>query len=81
MNNDYFERLYTTVGDLLYRVRIYDRDLMNTDEIIAMDETYEKIQVNKWMMGSPQWQERAIEKLENMNYRLVTIMEDLLYTA
>ncbi|MFS0722859.1 hypothetical protein [Paenibacillus sp. 1P07SE] len=81
MNNDYFERLYNTVGDLLYRVRIYDRDLMNTDEIIAMDEAYEKIQVNKWMMGSPQWQDRAIEKLEHMNYRLVTIMEDLLYTA
>ena len=81
MNNDHFERLYSTVGDLLYRVRIYDRDLMNTDEIIAMDEAYEKIQVNKWMMGSPQWQDKAIEKLGQMNYRLVTIMEDLLYTA
>ena len=79
--NNYFEKLYDTTGDLLYRVRIYDRDLINMDEIIAMDEAYEKIKINKWMMGSPLWQEKAIEKLKHMNYRLVTIMEDLLYTA
>ncbi|MFC3345342.1 hypothetical protein ACFOHW_23520 [Paenibacillus abyssi] len=85
MNNtkmkEYLEELFETTGDLLYRVRIYDKDLQNSEEIMAMDDAYSTIEKSKWMMHNEIWLEKTIDKLKNMRYRLLTMMENLLYTA
>jgi len=81
MNNNYFEHLFETTGDLLYRVRIYDRELTKVDEIIEMDETYSMIERKLKNMDNDAWKDRAAHKLLQMKHRLVTMMEDLLFSA
>ncbi|MFC5651647.1 hypothetical protein ACFPYJ_21530 [Paenibacillus solisilvae] len=77
----YVEQLFEATGDLLYRVRMYDRELSNSLEISQMDETYRTIKNSKWVMGSELLRDRTILKLQQMKFRLVTMMENLLYTA
>ncbi|RXZ80162.1 hypothetical protein EBB07_19585 [Paenibacillaceae bacterium] len=77
----HFEQLLKVTGDLLYRVRIYDRDLNHADEILQMDDTHLIIAQSKWMTHHDVWLETAISKLGHMKHRLLTMMEDLLYTA
>ncbi|MBD2847904.1 hypothetical protein IDH44_22135 [Paenibacillus sp. IB182496] len=78
---EYFEEILETTGDLLYRVIIYDRELNNCDEIVALDEAYTAIKKSAWMSSNSVWLGKAIERLERMKARLLTLMEDLLYTA
>ncbi|MDG0793306.1 hypothetical protein OMP38_22485 [Cohnella ginsengisoli] len=81
MNTDIYQQLLTETEDLLYRVRIYDRDMVHTDEIIEMDQTHEMISSLRWMGESEMFRTKAIEKLIRMRHRLMTMMEDLLFTA
>lgn len=81
MNTDIYQQLLTETEDLLYRVRIYDRDMVHTDEIIEMDRTHEMIGSLRWMSESEMFRTKAIEKLIRMRHRLLTMMEDLLFTA
>ncbi|MEK0313103.1 hypothetical protein [Cohnella sp. 56] len=81
MNTDIYQQLLTETEDLLYRVRIYDRDMAHTDEIIEMDRTHEMIGSLRWMGESEMFRTKAIEKLIRMRHRLLTMMEDLLFTA
>ncbi|MDI4646528.1 hypothetical protein [Cohnella hashimotonis] len=81
MNTDIYQQLLTETEDLLYRVRIYDRDMVHTDEIIEMDRTHEMIGSLRWMSESEMFRTKAIEKLIRMRHRLMTMMEDLLFTA
>ncbi|MFC5703537.1 hypothetical protein ACFPVX_19815 [Cohnella faecalis] len=74
-------QLAETTSDLLYRVRVYDRDLKYSDEIIAMDDTHSALKKAVLHGEGGRHRERAIEKLQQMRRRLLTMMEDLLYTA
>lgn len=73
-------QLLDTTNDLLYRVRIYDRDLRFCDEILQLDRAYELAQavVN---LDNDKLQRKAFERLQEMRVRLLTMMEDLLFTA
>jgi hypothetical protein len=78
----YFEELYQTTGDLLKRVKTYDRNNLNLEEINQMYFTHCGIEFTKSIHSANRiWMERAIVNLEYMKSRLLTIMEDLLYTA
>jgi hypothetical protein len=78
----YFEALYQANGVLLNQVKKYDRKLRNKEELEHMDITYSGIEFTKSMYGTNRvWMERAVLNLEQMKFRLLTMMEDLLYTA
>lgn len=79
--NQHFNQLLQTTGDLLQRVRQYDRASMNREEITHMDDTYRLLARTQWMRDSDLLRERAIVKLQQMKSRLITLLEDLLYTA
>lgn len=79
--NQQFNHLLHTTGDLLQRVRQYDRNSANREEIIRMDEAYRLLARTKWMKDSDLLRERAIAKLQQMKARLITLLENLLYTA
>lgn len=74
------ENLWNATDDLLYRVRIYDRNLAYSDEIVKMDELHRKIESLRVSDD-----ERLVafggDKLKEMRTRLLTMMEDLLFTA
>ncbi|WP_221469385.1 hypothetical protein [Cohnella nanjingensis] len=76
-----FQQLMAETGDLLYRVRIYDRNLIHGDEILEMDRTYEMLNNMRWMGNSDLLRNIAAEKLLRMRRRLLTMMEDLLFSA
>ncbi|MBM7565744.1 hypothetical protein JOC55_002690 [Paenibacillus sacheonensis] len=80
-----YKQLMDSTEDLLYRVRIYDRNLEKSDEILQMDEAYscvrqafDTIDVRQDNSGRV---ERLAARLQQMRTRLITMMEDLLYTA
>jgi len=76
-----FEYLFESTGDLLYRVRMYDRDSIHREEIMQLDETHSMIGNTKWMAESDLLREHAAWKLVRMKQRLLTLLENLLYTA
>jgi hypothetical protein len=80
MNNN-FEHLFAATGDLLNRVRLYDRNLIKSDEIVELHRDYRKIETKMKHIENEACLERAIEKLQQMKFRLLTMMEDLLFTA
>ncbi|MBW7473618.1 hypothetical protein K0T92_02535 [Paenibacillus oenotherae] len=79
--NQHFNQLLHTTGDLIRRIRRYDRESINREEIALMDDTYRLIARTAWVKDSDLLRERAIMKLQQMKTRLITMMEDLLYTA
>jgi len=76
-----FEQLWANTADLLSKVRIYDRKKTFSEEIVELDETHRALAVMKKLPGAELMMDRSIEKLKRMRHRLLTIMEDLLYTA
>ncbi|WP_274651815.1 hypothetical protein [Paenibacillus humicola] len=76
-----FETLMESTGDLLHRVRKYDRDLMHSEEIKRLGETHALIGQAIWVADSDPLRERVMEKLIRMKIRLMTLLENLLYTA
>ncbi|MCC3372887.1 hypothetical protein [Cohnella sp. REN36] len=81
MNTNTFQQLLAETGDLLYRVRMYDRELIHGDEILEMDRTYEMLNNMRWMDNSELLRSIAADKLLRMRRRLLTLMEDLLFSA
>lgn len=82
--NMMYERLLDATEDLLYRVRIYDRDLAKSDEILQMDEAYSRMRQAFHAIDARQdakAMERISAKLQQLRMRLITMMEDLLHTA
>ncbi|CAM4307041.1 hypothetical protein [Paenibacillus tarimensis] len=78
----YFDELYKTTSELLDRIKRYERADSNAEEIKNMYRTFYDIEYTKAMqVHDRDWMERAVMKLENMKLRLLTIMEDRLYTA
>lgn len=75
------EQLIESTGDLLYRVRIYDRDMQFTDEILEMDRIHEDLSHVNWKIVPEVIVRSAVEKLAKMKSRLVTMFEDLLFIA
>lgn len=81
--NAMYQRLMDSTEDLLYRVRIYDRNLEKCDEILQMDEAYSRMRqafdaIDARNVGAL---ERIAARLQQMRTRLITMMEDLLHTA
>jgi|GEM_PF-1962473 len=80
--NQYFEELYRGTGDLLDKVKQFDRGMRNGEEIARLQEAYSGIEFSRSFHGTNKaWMERAIQHLEQIKGRLLTIMEDLLYSA
>ncbi|QHW30344.1 hypothetical protein GZH47_05465 [Paenibacillus rhizovicinus] len=82
--NTMYKQLMDSTGDLLYRVRIYDRNLEKSDEILQMDEAYTRMRLAFEAIDARQdngMMERFAGKLQQMRTRLITMMEDLLHTA
>ncbi|PZD95991.1 hypothetical protein DNH61_11205 [Paenibacillus sambharensis] len=78
----YFDELYKTTSELLDRIKRYERADSHAEEIKNMYVTFYDIEYTKAMqVNDRDWMERAVMKLENMKLRLLTIMEDRLYTA
>ncbi|WP_027091040.1 hypothetical protein [Cohnella thermotolerans] len=76
-----FEQLWASTADLLHRVKKYDRHMAFSREISEISEAHRMLGVMKKMAGAEPMADRAVEKLKRMRQRLLTIMEDLLYTA
>jgi hypothetical protein len=74
------ENLWNATDDLLYRVRIYDRNLAYSDEIVKMDELHRKIESLR-VSDDERLVAFGVDKLKEMRTRLLTMMEDLLFTA
>ncbi|MBB6636351.1 hypothetical protein [Cohnella thailandensis] len=74
------ENLWNVTDDLLYRVRIYDRNLAYSDEIVKMDELHRKIDSLR-VSDDERLLAFGVDKLKEMRSRLLTMMEDLLFTA
>jgi hypothetical protein len=79
--NHTIELLMSAVGDLLYRVRVYDRRMLFADEIAEIDRTFERYSQTPWTIENEKSKRRAIEQLARMKSRLLTMLEDLLYIA
>ncbi|MBO7743918.1 hypothetical protein I8J29_06905 [Paenibacillus sp. MWE-103] len=81
--NLFYKRLMDSTEDLLYRVRIYDRELKKCDEILQMDEAYGQLRQAFDAIDSrnESAMERVAAKLQQMRQRLITMMEDLLHAA
>ncbi|WP_219836381.1 hypothetical protein [Paenibacillus sp. R14(2021)] len=82
--NDMYARLMDSTEDLLYRVRIYDRNLEKSDEILQMDEAYSRMRQAFDAIDArcdSSRMERIAAKLQQMRIRLITMMEDLLHPA
>jgi hypothetical protein len=76
-----FEQLLSETGDLLYRVRIYDRDLAYGEEIMEMDDLHAELTERHWSAETEFSKREAAEQLAAMKYRLLTLFEDLLFIA
>ncbi|TVY00610.1 hypothetical protein [Cohnella terricola] len=75
------EQLLATTDDLLYRARIYDRNLLRRDELLRMGEMRDSLVRNRWIADNGPLRDRAVETLLLMRQRLITLLEDMLYTA
>lgn len=74
----YFNQLYVSTGDLLKRATI---DYI-TNELIQFKVTYDGIEYTRSRFNNnDDYIEKAIETLEYMKARLLTILEDKIYTA
>jgi len=76
-----FEQLLATTDDLLYRARIYDRNMLHSDEIVRMAEMRKSLVRNRRNDDSNPLRDRAVDTLIIMRQRLLTLLEDMLYTA
>lgn len=76
-----FEPLWASTADLLYRARKYDRHQQFARELSEFSEVHRLLGQMKLMAGGDHLAEGAAEKLRQIRRRLLTIMEDLLYTA
>ncbi|WP_308638946.1 hypothetical protein [Paenibacillus silvisoli] len=76
-----FERLLKSTEDLLYRVRIYDRNSHRSDEITQMDEVCGRMSLAYHSLQ--QCDDRSLEhlaiRLQQLRIRVITMMEDLLH--
>ncbi|QHT60380.1 hypothetical protein GXP70_10795 [Paenibacillus lycopersici] len=82
--NTMYRQLLESTEDLLYRVRIYDRNLEKSDEILQMDEAYKRMRQAFDVIEARQdsgMMERFAARVQQMRTRLITMMEDLLHTA
>ncbi|THF73847.1 hypothetical protein [Cohnella fermenti] len=80
MPKQLLEQLWETTDDLLYRVRIYDRKLAYSEEIMRIDELHGKL-ASLRVTDDEDLIAYGIEKLRGLRLRLLTMMEDLLFTA
>ncbi|MCQ6558235.1 hypothetical protein [Paenibacillus mendelii] len=69
------EQLFKSTGDLLQRVRKYNRDPIHRESIMAMNETYSVISKAKWLQDSDLFRQWTIDRLRRMEYKLLTILE------
>ncbi|RUS48400.1 hypothetical protein [Cohnella sp. AR92] len=74
------ETLWNATSDLLYRVRSYDRKLAYSEEVLRMNEQLRRIEGLKFS-DDEELIALEVEKLKEMRSRLLTVMEDLLFTA
>ncbi|MBP3964282.1 hypothetical protein [Paenibacillus lignilyticus] len=81
--NTMYERLLRSTEDLLYRVRIYDRNLTRSEEITQLDEAYGLMSTA--LLRSQGSDDHSMEcfasRLQQVRLRLITMMEDLLHPA
>lgn len=77
-NPEYLEQLHQTIGDLLARMNTYSSNLANKQELAQLYSQYVQLDFNP--ATSLNLTEETIHMLELMCSRLLTIMENVLYT-
>lgn len=81
MRTSTFEQAWAGTADLLYRVRQYDRRQRFGSELGELNEAHRMLGMMVQMAGGEHLADEAVEKLKRIRQRLLTMMEDLLYTA
>lgn len=76
-----FDQLWASTADLLYKALKYDRHQQFALELGELSEQHRMLGQMKKLAGGEYLEDGAVEKLRQLQPRLVTIMEDLLYTA
>lgn len=77
-NQRYYEELYRTTEDMLYRMKRYEHSADTGMELARLKRELAKLKLEKAQPGRC---EEALRMLERMRVKLLTMMENVLYTV
>jgi len=76
-----YEQLLEITDDLLIRFRAADRRAKHFSELARLSETHAALLRNRPFLQNGPKSEWALATLTQMRLRLITLLEDVLYTA